>query len=69
MGAATHAITMTTLTTVLTFGSLLLTSTPAIRSLGILMGIGVTAALVGALGLLCPILVGQRARGFVRGED
>ena len=56
MGAAAHAITMTTLTTVLTFGSLLLASTPAIRSLGILMAVGVTAALIGALGLLCPLL-------------
>lgn len=74
MGAAAHAITMTTLTTVLTFGSLLLTSTTAIRSLGLLMAIGVTSALVGALFLLCPLLASQgksrsaRLKAQTRGE-
>lgn len=54
-----HAIFMTTLTTVLTFGSLMLTSVPAIRSLGVMMAVGMVACLVGTLFLLVPILAAR----------
>jgi len=48
---------MTTLTTLLGFGTLAFTSTPAIRSLGLLVAIGMTACLSGAFLLLAPILL------------
>ncbi len=57
LGAGCHAVGMTSLTTMLTFGTLAFTSTPAIRSLGVIMFIGVTASLVGAIGVLVPLLV------------
>jgi predicted exporter len=56
LSAACHAVSMTSLTTMLTFGTLAFTSTPAIRSLGILMFMGVMASLVGAIALLVPLL-------------
>jgi predicted RND superfamily exporter protein len=52
---------MTTLTTLLTFGTLTLTSTPAIRSLGVILGVGMTASLAGTLFLLAPILRVRRS--------
>jgi hypothetical protein len=57
--AAVHAILMTTLTTMVSFGSLIFTSTPAIQSLGILMTVGMTACLAGAFFLLLPILLAK----------
>ncbi len=63
LGAGCHAIAMTTATTVLTFGTLAFTSTPAIRSLGTIMAIGVTASLVGAVWILVPLLTGRSFSG------
>ncbi len=59
LSASCHAVGMTSLTTTLTFGTLAFTSTPAIRSLGILMGIGVAASLIGAIWILVPLLVNR----------
>lgn len=56
LSASCEAICMTSLTTVLTFGTLAMTSTPAIRSLGWVMGIGVLADLFATLFLLVPLL-------------
>lgn len=55
--ACCHAITMTTMTTVLAFGSLCFTSVPAIRTLGLVMAVGVGAAWIGTMGALVPILM------------
>ncbi len=62
-----HAIIMTTLSTLLTFGTLAFTSTPAIRSLGIFLGIGITACLFGTLFLLVPILLIRARRKTAMG--
>ncbi|MCH9001430.1 MAG: MMPL family transporter [Planctomycetes bacterium] len=59
LAPACHAVLMTTLTTVLTFGTLAFTSTPAIRSLGIMLAIGMVCCLAGTLFLLAPILMGR----------
>lgn len=58
-----HAIVITTITTVISFGTLVFTSTPAIRSLGKMMAIGTVACLIGALFLLTPILLLRADRG------
>lgn len=52
-----HALTMTAATTFLTFGTLVWTSTPAISSLGTLMGAGIAATLAGSVFLLVPALL------------
>lgn len=57
IGVGCHAIVITTATTVISFGTLVFTSTPAIRSLGEMMAIGTVACLVGAVFLLAPILL------------
>lgn len=57
LGTACHAVMMTTLTTLLTFGTLSLTSTPAIRSLGVVLAVGMSACMIGTLFLLAPILL------------
>jgi len=56
LSAGCHAIVMTSLTTMLTFGTLAFTSTPAIQSLGVVMVLGVSAALAGAIWILAPLL-------------
>lgn len=55
--ASTHAVIVTTVTTMLAFGSLMFTSTPAIQSLGWMAALGVGACLLGTLGLLVPLLL------------
>jgi len=62
LGTGCHALLMTTLTTLLSFGTLAFTSTPAIRSLGVLLTIGMTACLAGTFLLLAPILMRRPAR-------
>ncbi len=57
LGGSVHAVTMTSLSTALAFGSLSLTSVPAIQSLGALMAAGVTAGWFGAMFILMPILL------------
>jgi len=57
LASGCHAILMTSLTTMLTIGTLIFTSTPAIRSIGIIMSLGVGAALVGAIWILAPLLI------------
>jgi uncharacterized protein len=52
-----HAIVMCSLTTILGFGSLLTTKTPAIQSLGLAMSAAVGGGLAGTLFLLAPLLM------------
>ena len=52
-----HAVLMTSATTILAFGSLIFTSTPAIRSLGRLSAIGIGSCLFATLFMLAPILL------------
>ena len=56
MAASCHAITMTSVTTTLAFGSLMLTRTPAIQSLGGVLAFGMVGCWVGSLLLLAPLL-------------
>lgn len=56
LSASSHAVIITSLTTVLAFGTLTFTSTPAIRSLGRLTALGMIAALLASLFLLVPLL-------------
>ncbi|MEX2218592.1 MAG: MMPL family transporter, partial [Phycisphaerales bacterium] len=63
-----HAVLLTSATTVTGFAALGAVHTPAIRSLGASAAFGVGVALVGALGLLVPLLLARAARG-ARGSD
>lgn len=62
LATASHAVTMTTLSTIIGFGSLATTSTPAMASLGIVLAIGMAACLLGTLAILAPLLVMQENR-------
>lgn len=57
MSASCHAITMTSLTTAVAFGSLMLTRTPAIQSLGGVLAVGMIGCWVGSVFLLAPLLI------------
>lgn len=57
LDASAHAMLMSTLTTILGFGSLALTSTPAMRSLGFVAAVGMSASLAGTLLLLLPLVL------------
>ena len=52
-----HAITCTSMTTALGFGMLIWTHTPAVRSLGLAMLVGVAGSLAACLLVLLPLLV------------
>ena len=60
MSPTVHAVLMTSVTTTLAFGSMALTQTPAIRSLGVLSMVGIAGAVGGALVLLLPFLAMRR---------
>ncbi len=62
LSTSCHAIGMTSLTTLLTFGTLAFTSTPAIQSLGLLLAIGVIASWAGAMWILTLLLVGKESK-------
>jgi len=55
--ASFHAIAHTAITSFVGFGTLVVTSTPAVQSLGRVIAIGVAACLVGAFLLLAPLLL------------
>jgi predicted RND superfamily exporter protein len=57
LASSAHAIVMCAATTIVGFGSLAFTSVPAIRSLGVVTGVGVFSALVATLFLLLPLLI------------
>lgn len=57
LGASSHAITMTSVTTTIAFGSLTLTSTPAIASLGLVVAVGIAGAWFASLFVLTPMLL------------
>ncbi|MEX0746275.1 MAG: MMPL family transporter, partial [Phycisphaeraceae bacterium] len=60
--ASCHAITMTTMTTLLAFGSLWLASTPAIQSLGLVLVVGMIACWFASLFMLTPLLLVEHRR-------
>jgi uncharacterized protein len=60
--ASTHAVIVTSATTMLAFGSLAFTSVPAIQSLGWMSAAGVGACLLGTFGLLVPLLLARQVR-------
>lgn len=62
--AGAHAITVTSATTTLAFGSLLLTSIPALQSLGLVLAVGIASAWVASLYLIIPLLL-TRHRNLV----
>ncbi|MEM1026691.1 MAG: MMPL family transporter [Planctomycetota bacterium] len=62
LAIAASAIVVTSLTTLLAFGSLAFTRTPAIESLGLLSAVGITACLAASLLGLIPILAMSHAR-------
>lgn len=68
LATASHAVTMTTLSTIIGFGSLATTSTPAMASLGMVLAIGIAACLLGTLMILAPLLVMQDKRLCVAGR-
>jgi uncharacterized protein len=57
VASSAQAVLVCAGTTLLGFGSLAFTSVPAVRSLGIVIVVGMAAALAGALFLLTPILL------------
>lgn len=57
-----EAVCLSTLTTVLSFGTLSLASTPAIRSLGAMLALAMLATLAGSVMLLVPMLVLRHRR-------
>lgn len=59
LASSAQAITMTTITTALAFGSLTLTAVPAMQGLGIVMAIGMVACWAVTVGLLAPLLVSR----------
>ena len=59
LAASTHAVTMTSLTTGLAFGSLAFTSVPAVQTLGIFTAVGVGGAWVAAVAGLVPLLASR----------
>lgn len=62
VSAASFAVLMTSVTTMLAFGSLILTSTPAIQSLGRLSVVGVLGCLLGTVLLVVPLLLRKHGR-------
>ena len=52
-----HAMLVTSATTILAFGSLVFTSTPAIQTLGIITAVGVVGCLLSTVVVLLPILL------------
>lgn len=62
LAASGHAVLMANLTTILSFGSLMWTRTPAIASFGLLFAVGMGACLIAAVLILPPLLVGGGGR-------
>lgn len=62
LGHSSHAFFINTLTTILGFGTLVFTSTPALQSLGRLMGIAVCACMLATSFLVVPVLVRMMRR-------
>jgi len=60
-----HAVLLAVATTATGFAAMMLTNTPAIQSLGLVASVGIVGSLVGAVGVLVPLLV-LRARRLAR---
>jgi hypothetical protein len=67
LGTGCYAIAMCAATTVLGFGSLVTTSVPAVRSLGLVVGVGVIGCLYATLFVLAPLLLMSAGRSDRRG--
>jgi uncharacterized protein len=57
LSSSVHAVIMCAMTTILGFGSLVFTSVPAVRSLGLAVGVGVLTCVLGTLFCLIPLAV------------
>jgi uncharacterized protein len=57
LAASGRAIVVTSLTTLIAFGALAFTNSPAVQSLGVLSAVGVMACLLASLLLLVPVLL------------
>ena len=68
LGTGCYAIVMCAATTVLGFGSLVTTSVPAVRSLGLVVGVGVLGCLYATLFVLTPLLLRRAGGRERRGE-
>ncbi|MEM9752837.1 MAG: MMPL family transporter [Planctomycetota bacterium] len=66
LAVAASAIVVTSLTTMLAFGSLAFTRTPAIASLGLLSAVGITACLLASILGLIPVLAMSHSRRAAR---
>lgn len=69
LASSCHAVVMTSVTTVLTFGTLAFTTTPAIQSLGRVMAVGIGGCLAGSLFLLVPTLILTASKDHECGGD
>ena len=69
LGHSSHAFFINTLTTILGFGTLVFTSSPALQSLGRIMSVAVTACMLGTSFVVVPVVVrGMRGGRRVRTE-
>jgi predicted RND superfamily exporter protein len=60
IGTSCHAVLVCALTTILGFGSLVFMGIPAIRSLGVLVSVGVAASLAATILFLAPLLTAEK---------
>lgn len=67
--STTHAVLLSVGTTVTAFAAICFTHTPAIRSLGLVSGVGIIASGVGALLVLMPILILRAPEPAPRNTD
>lgn len=63
LASSAQAVTLTSVTTALAFGSLMLTAVPAIRGLGAVMAVGIGACWVITIVMLAPLIVGRAPQG------
>lgn len=61
-----HAVLLAVATTITGFASMYFTTTPAIRSLGVIAAVGIAGSLAGAIGILVPLLMLRAGRRSVR---
>jgi predicted RND superfamily exporter protein len=60
IGTNCHAVLVCALTTILGFGSLVFMAIPAVRSLGVAVGVGVSASLLATVFFLAPLLLREK---------
>jgi predicted RND superfamily exporter protein len=64
LARSSHAFAVSTLTTLLGFGSLMFTSTPALQSLGRIMSVAVVVCMLATSFIVVPVVVrGMKPQG------